>query len=349
MRILGIESSCDETAAAVVEDGRRVLSNVVHSQIAQHAPYGGVVPEIASRAHLEVITRIIEQARTEAGCTWADIDALAVTQGPGLAPALMIGVSAAKGLALALGKPLIPVHHLEGHLWSVFLGEGAPTPAADCPLLALMVSGGHTQLIFMQAPGQYEIVGRTVDDAAGEALDKGAKLLGLGYPGGPEIERAAAGGNVAAIAFPRGFRHHAATDREALPLKFSFSGLKTALLYHLKQHPQDAQPPRLADVCASYQEAVIDALLTQFEVAIDVLRPRSIALVGGVARNRRLRARLDDLATRRRTPLFLTRMEYCTDNAAMIAAAAGGRGIPPDFDFDVAPTWRLPGSVAPVA
>ena len=184
-------------------------------------------------------------------------------------------------------------------------------------------------------------MGRTVDDAAGEAQDKGAKLLGLGYPGGPEIERAAEGGDPSAIAFPRGFRHHAATDREALPLKFSFSGLKTALLYHLKSHPEDAAPPRLAHVCASYQEAVIDALLTQFEVAIGILRPKGIALVGGVARNRRLRARLDDLATRRRVPLYLTRMEYCADNAAMIAAAAGGRGIPPADDFDVTPSWPL--------
>jgi N6-L-threonylcarbamoyladenine synthase len=345
MRILGLETSCDETAAAVVESGFRVLSSVVDSQIARHAPHGGVVPEIASRAHLENLRPVVQAALDQAGCGWSDLDAIAVTRGPGLAPALMIGVAAAKSLALALDRPLRPVHHLAGHAASVFLGPEAPAPDTCLPLLLLMVSGGHTQLLWQDASGALSVAGRSVDDAAGEALDKGAKLLGLGYPGGPEIERAAAGGDPAAIAFPRGYGHHAHAERESFPLRFSFSGLKTALLYHLRRHPGDAQPPRLADVCASYQEAVFDALLTRLEHALRVLRPRAFALVGGVARNVRLRGRITELSRRVGLPLLLAPPEYCTDNAAMIAAA--GFAAAPDLDFDVAPTWPLPDLPAP--
>ena len=314
MRVLGIETSCDETAAAVVENGRRVASNVVYTQIAKHRPYGGVVPEIACRAHLEEIQEIVETALKEAECTWSDIDAIAVTRGPGLASSLLIGISAAKGLCMSLQKPLLGVNHLEGHVYSVLLGE-------------------HTSLILRRGLGDYESLASTCDDAAGEALDKGAKLLGLGYPGGPEIERAAEGGDPSTIAFPRGFK-----DQKE-ELRFSFSGLKTSLRYYREQNPDTP----LADVAASYQEAVVDALARQLEKALTQhSEVKSFACVGGVAKNKRLRARLDELASKTGLPLHLTEMQYCTDNAAMIAGVAGAREhAQASWDLDAKPNCGL--------
>ena len=223
MKVLGIESSCDETAAAVVEDGKIVHSNAILSQIAQHQPFGGVVPEIASRAHLEAIQPIISQALEDANCSLEEIDRIAVTHGPGLASSLLIGVSAAKGLALTSGIPLLGINHLEGHIASVFLGEQAPTPEDACPMVMLMVSGGHSCLMYVKQWGEYELLGRSIDDAAGEALDKGAKLLGLGYPGGPEVEKMALGGNPKAIHFPRGLKGAHGETEDGLEKKYCFS------------------------------------------------------------------------------------------------------------------------------
>ena len=238
MIVLGIETSCDETSAALVRAGREVLSQVIFSQVALHRPYGGVVPEIASRNHVEKIMPVISEARAQAGLDWDRIDRIAVTSGPGLASALMIGVAAAKSLSLRLQRPLVAINHIEAHLYSAFLDPAAPDPAAACPLLVLIVSGGHTCLVRMSKPGVYRLIGQTIDDAAGEAFDKGANLLGLGYPGGPAIDRAAQNGNTQAIRFPRGLTrrpHHHDPTHDLLCL--SFSGLKTSLLYHLKDHP----------------------------------------------------------------------------------------------------------------
>jgi len=341
MIVLGIETSCDETAAAVVEDGRHVRSNAIYTQIARHQPYGGVVPEIACRAHVEVLPDIIQTAMKDAGASWSDIDRIAVTRGPGLASSLLVGVSAAKGLALRTGIPLVGVNHLEGHVCSVFL-DGGPDPETECPMTMLLVSGGHTAIIRMNAPSEYALLGQTVDDAAGEALDKGAKLLGLGYPGGPEIEKAAVGGNPKAIAFPKGKlkaggRHRCGDLDPALC--FSFSGIKTALLYRLQNH-KDEQ----ADLAASYQQAVIDVLLEQVEEALSLHPSKSFACVGGVARNKVLRAGLDDLSARLKIPMYMAAPAYCTDNAAMIAGAAGqpiAAAQDPFFDFEIKPSLPL--------
>ena len=348
MFVLGIESSCDETAAAVVADGRRVLSNVVYSQIAKHQPFGGVVPELASRCHVEAMPGVLDEALRDAGIAWKDIDLLAVTRGPGLASSLLVGVSAAKALSLSLSRPVVGVNHLEGHVYSVFLrrGDDAPRPEQQCPMLTLLVSGGHTLLVHVEGVGKYRVLGRTVDDAAGEALDKGATLLGLGYPGGPVIEATALNGNPQAVDFPRGSIQGEVRggigdlDRR---LCFSFSGLKTALLYHLKRNPDATKGSGLADVAASYQEAVFDALIRRVVHALKEGDYRSLACVGGVARNKRLRAKLDATAARFRVPLWLAEPEFCTDNAAMIAGAAGSRPRAGDdlATFDVDPNWRL--------
>jgi N6-L-threonylcarbamoyladenine synthase len=346
MRVLGIESSCDETAAAVVEDGRRVRSSVVFSQIASHQPYGGVVPEVASRCHVERLPGIVRQAMGEAGVGWGDLDAIAVTQGPGLASALLVGVTAARALALRLDRPLIGVHHLAGHLYSVLLSTGEPDPWMARRGLALLVSGGHTSLVELSPGPHFRVLGVTLDDAAGEALDKGAKRMGLGYPGGPAIEREAEGGDAGRIAFPRG----RATASPVIPGGmsprhcFSFSGLKTALRYHLDRHPEDAAPGRRRDTAASYQEAVMDALAARLERAAADRRPDYLACAGGVACNRRLRVRLEALATRLDRPLLLAAPVYCTDNAAMIAAAAGagwGRTQSAAAPMDIRPVFPL--------
>ena len=341
MLILGIESSCDETAAALVRDGREILASVVHSQIASHRPYGGVVPEIASREHVGNLPVVVSEAVARAGIGWRDIDALAVTHGPGLVSSLLIGLSGARALGQALGKPVWGVNHLEAHLAGMFLDPAAPMPAEACPVLALMVSGGHSCLLEMLGVGHYRLLGQTLDDAAGECLDKGANLLGLGYPGGPVIERAAQGGNPAFVKFPRGMEHarNRKTDNGLdIEMCLSFSGLKTALLYHLKHHPGDREGHR-ADLAASYQEAVMDALATRAERALAATGARTLACVGGVAKNTLLRGKLEALAARFRARLLLTPLAYCTDNAAMVAAAAGlrelaGCGNPPAREAD---------------
>ena len=341
MLVLGLESSCDETAAAVVRDGRAVLASAIHSQIASHRPYGGVVPEIASREHVGNFPIVVAEAMARAQVAWQDLDAVAVTHGPGLVSSLLIGLSGARALGQALGRPVWGVNHLEAHLAGMFLDPAAPLPAEACPVLALMVSGGHSCLLEMLGVGHYRLLGQTLDDAAGECLDKGANLLGLGYPGGPVIERAAQGGNSAYMDFPRGLRRTKArrTDNGLdLELCFSFSGLKTALLYHLKNHPEERER-HLADLAASYQEAVMDALVLRTTRALEETGARTPACVGGVAKNAVLRGKLEALAARYRARLLLTPLAYCTDNAAMVAAAAGlrelaGLGNPPALEAD---------------
>ena len=341
MLVLGIESSCDETASAVVRDGRDVLSSAVNSQIASHRPYGGVVPEIASREHVGHFPIVVAEAIERAKVSWAEIDAIAVTHGPGLVSSLLIGLSGARALGQALGKPTWGVNHLEAHVAGMFLDPAAPPPAEACPALVLMVSGGHSCLVEMLGVGDYRLLGQTLDDAAGECLDKGANLLGLGYPGGPVIERAAQGGNASFVEFPRGMKHakNRRTDNGLeIEMCFSFSGLKTALLYHLKNHPEDREK-HLADLAASYQEAVMDSLALRAERALQATGARTLACVGGVAKNASLRGKLEALSRRHRARLLLTPMAYCTDNAAMVAAAAGlralaGRGNPPAVEAD---------------
>jgi len=329
MLVLGIETSCDETAAAVVRDGHEVLSNVVYSQVAQHQPYGGVVPEIASRSHVEQLPGIVEQAMGEAGADWNALDAIAVTYGPGLASSLLVGVASARALALRLEKPLLGVNHLEAHLYSLFLGDQAPKPEQVGPMVVLLVTGGHTGLVAVDAVGRYRLLGQTLDDAAGEALDKGATLMGLGYPGGPAIEKAAQGGRRDFVEFPLGLRR---PDGAAMigglrrEFCFSFSGLKTALLYYLRDHP-DVLPGHLSDVAASYQESVFDALLNRVQRVFGEEQTRVFACVGGVARNRRLREKLDALAARLGVTVHAAAPQFCTDNAAMIAALAS-TGLP---------------------
>jgi N6-L-threonylcarbamoyladenine synthase len=329
MIVLGIESSCDETAAAVVRGGREVLSSVVHSQIESHRPYGGVVPEIASREHVAAFPVVVRRAVEEAGIEWGQIDAVAVTHGPGLVSSLLVGLSGARALAQALGKPAWGVNHLEAHVAGAFLDPSAPPPEALCPAAILLVSGGHSALIEMRGIGDYRVLGQTLDDAAGECLDKGSTLLGLGYPGGPAIERAARGGDSAFVKFPRGLEH--AKNRTTgngldVELCLSFSGLKTALLYHLKNHPEQREA-RLADLAASYQEAVMDSLAQRAERALRATGARTLCCVGGVAKNAVLRAKLEQVAAQNGAGLRVAPMAYCTDNAAMVAAAAGLRAL----------------------
>jgi N6-L-threonylcarbamoyladenine synthase len=327
--ILGIESSCDETAAALVRNGREVLSSVVHSQIASHRPYGGVVPEIASREHVGNLPVVVSDAVKQAEIDWSRIDAIAVTHGPGLVSSLLVGLSGARSLGQVLGRPVWGVNHLEAHMAGMFLDPAAPGPEAACPVLVLLVSGGHSCMVEMRAVGEDRLLGQTLDDAAGECLDKGANLLGLGYPGGPIIERTAEGGNPAFVKFPRGLER--SKNRQTgngldIGMCFSFSGLKTALLYHLKNHPADREK-HSADLVASYQEAVMDSLALRTERALQETGARTLACVGGVARNAILRNKLENLAGRFRARLLLTPMAYCTDNAAMVAAVAGLREL----------------------
>ncbi len=309
VRILGIETSCDETAAAVVDDGRSVRSSVVASQADLHARFGGVVPEIASRAHVELIGDTIAEALVEAGTTLDEIDAVAAVHGPGLAGALLVGVSAAKAIALATDMPYVGVHHHEAHLYAAFLED----PTLEPPLVTLVVSGGHTLLIAMEAHGRYRVLGQTVDDAAGEAFDKIARFLGLGYPGGPAIDRLATSGDPDAIAFPRPMR----TDG----LDFSFSGLKTAVVLYVRKHP-DAD---VADVAASFQAAVVDVLTEKLLAAARATGIETLVIGGGVAANSALRARLLDVAVNGDARVVVPSIELCTDNAAMVAAVAAYR------------------------
>lgn len=329
MNILAIETSCDETAAAVVCGPRDVRSNVVFSQVALHGPYGGVVPEIACRCHVEVLPDVMARALSEAGLGWGDVDEVAVTYGPGLASSLLVGLSAAKGLALRLGRPLCAVNHLQAHIASAFMSPDAPAQEEVCPFLSLVVSGGHTCLIRVERPGVYRMLGRTIDDAAGEAFDKGAKLLGLGYPGGPAMDRTAKGGRRDAIAFPRGRvrQDRMVEDDLQLDLCFSFSGLKTSLLHHLQRHPlAPGDAAGLADVVASYQEAIVESVVSHARAALGGLR--TLAVGGGVSLNSRLREALQQMAAEAGVRLLLAAPRYCGDNAAMIGAvAAAGGGV----------------------
>jgi N6-L-threonylcarbamoyladenine synthase len=308
MLVLGIETSCDETSAALVRDGGEVLSCVISSQVKDHAPYGGVVPELASRRHVENIPYVLNRVMEEGSTSWDEVDALAVTCGPGLAPSLLVGVSAAKGLSQRLNKPLYYINHLEAHLYSVLIGKSAPAAGDICPFLCLLVSGGHTCLVDVKGLGHYTVLCETVDDAAGEAFDKGATLLGLGYPGGPIIDKLAKSGRVDAHTFPR--------SRAG----FSFSGLKTSLKYFIEKNPLSGNEQELADICASYQEAIVDALITRtFEYMEGY---QHVACVGGVSLNSRLRGRLAQVSEEHGVSLHLAEPLYCMDNAAMIAGLA---------------------------
>jgi N6-L-threonylcarbamoyladenine synthase len=316
--ILAIETSCDETAAAVLRGGREVLSNVVASQEALHARFGGVVPEVASRRHAESITQVTAQALECAGVAWPDLCGIAVTHGPGLIGSLLVGVAAAKGYSLATGLPLVGVNHIEAHLMANFvrLPEGTSEPAPeDYPCVCLIVSGGHSDIVRVTEPGDYRILGWTRDDAAGEALDKAARLLGLGYPGGPAIDRAAREGDAEAVAFPR----------PVLPdsLDFSFSGLKTALVRAVGKQGAAAEltPQRVADLAASYQEAVVDTLVRNTTAAAREHGARQVLLAGGVAANSRLRAKMAVWGREAGMRVSFPPLSLCTDNAAMVGAA----------------------------
>jgi N6-L-threonylcarbamoyladenine synthase len=313
MLLLGIETSCDDTATAVVRDGRTVLANVSTNQDAFHEKYGGIVPEIASRRHVALLSAAVDDALGRAGLTLTEIDGIAVTAGPGLIGSLVVGVAAAKALAFAAGKPLYAVNHLHGHIFAAFL-DAAAEPAY--PFLALLVSGGHSQLVEVWTPTDMRIVGKTRDDAAGEAFDKTARLLGLGFPGGPALEKLAAGGSPEAVRFPR---YRPAPGM----LDMSFSGIKTAVRHFLAEDGGATAP---ADVAASFQAAVVDVLLDRVERALSARSYRAIVLTGGVAANAALQAGFRAVGARHATPALVPQRRYCTDNAAMIAAAADRRG-----------------------
>jgi N6-L-threonylcarbamoyladenine synthase len=327
--ILGIETSCDETAAAVVRDGRDVLSSVVSSQVDIHARFGGVVPEIASRAHVQLLTPVIAEAMVESGMEDAQLDAVAATVGPGLIGSLLVGVSAAKALALVLDVPFVGVNHLEAHFVAAFLEE----PELEPPLVVLLVSGGHTLLVEIKEIGKYRLLGTTIDDAAGEAFDKVARFLGLGYPGGPAVDREAMKGDPTAIRFPRAMREEG--------LDFSFSGLKTSVINHVRKHPDVTTE----DVCASFQEAVVDVLVTKARRAADEIGASGMALAGGVAANSLLRERFLDACAQDGRQGFLPSRAMCTDNAAMVGAAAWYRlrdKGPTPLDAGADPNLKVP-------
>ena len=329
--ILAIESSCDETAAAVVKNGREVLSNVISSQIDLHTLYGGVVPEIASRKHIEKINQVISQALSEADTALKNIDAIAVTYGPGLVGALLVGVSAAKAISFATDIPLVGVHHIEGHISANYIENAALEP----PFVCLVVSGGHSHLVVVKDYGEYEIIGRTRDDAAGEAFDKVARAIGLGYPGGPKIDKVAKEGNPEAIHFPRAKVNESEYD-------FSFSGLKSAVLNYLNGCQMKGEEYNQADVAASFQKAVVDVLVEHSLHAVETYGLKKFAIAGGVASNSSLRKAFEEECTKRNIEFYHPSPIYCTDNAAMIAIAGwfhyrnGERS-----GLDVAPVSRL--------
>jgi len=318
--ILAVETSCDETAAAVVANGVRVRSNVVASQISVHRRYGGVVPEIASRHHMENIVPVVTEALDRAGMDFTGIDAVAVTYGPGLVGALLVGLSYAKSLAYALEKPLIGVHHLLGHIYAGFLEY----PHLPLPLVCLVVSGGHTSLVYLEGHDRRQVIGSTRDDAAGEAFDKIARVLGLPYPGGPELEKLAREGNPRAIHFPRAWLEEGSLD-------FSFSGLKSAVINYLHHAKQTGKQVNKADVAASFQEAVIEVLVTRAIQAASKFDCRSILITGGVAANETLRRKLTAAGERAGIPVFCPPVALCTDNAAMIGCAAYYQYLRRDF------------------
>jgi len=331
MLLLALESSCDETAAAVVKDGRSVLSNVIASQISIHAEYGGVVPEIASRKHLESVSLVVEQALHEAGVGLGELEGVAVTQGPGLAGALLVGISVAKGLALGRGIPLVGVNHIEGHLLAVFLE--APV---EFPFIALAVSGGHSHLYRVDGVGRFTTLGQTVDDAAGEAFDKVAKLIGLPYPGGVAIDRLAATGDPQAIKFPRPLLNDGSYN-------FSFSGLKTAVLTHVRKFP-DSTGAGVNDLAASFQAAVCDVLTRKTAAAVVATGIRRVVVAGGVACNSALRLSMARLAAEQGVEISLPSPLLCSDNAAMIGVPGDfylSHGIVSGFDLDALPVWPL--------
>lgn len=308
MKILGIESSCDETAAAVVEDGRRVLSNVIATSLEEHKLYGGVVPEIASRHHAESISGVVGQALEDAGCTMADIDAIAVTYAPGLIGSLLVGVNFAKGLALSTGKPLVPVHHLRGHIASNYI-----TSDIEPPFLCLVVSGGHSHIVAVKSYTDFEVIGKTRDDAAGEALDKAGRTMGLAYPGGVSIDKISPTGNENAFKFPH-------PRVSGSPYDYSFSGLKTAVINIVHNASQKGEQINTADLAASFQKTVVDCLLQNFESAAENSGYNKLVIAGGVSANSRLRADAEKMCRRHGWQLFIPQLKYCGDNAAMIGA-----------------------------
>ena len=331
--ILAIESSCDETAAAVVKNGREVLSNVINTQIAIHTEYGGVVPEIASRKHIENINPVIRKALEDAGVTLDDIDAVGVTYGPGLVGALLVGVAEAKAIAFAKNKPLVGVHHIEGHISANYVENKELEP----PFVALVVSGGHTHLVKVNDYGEYEIVGRTRDDAAGEAFDKVARAIGLGYPGGPKIDKLAKEGNPDAIEFPRAHVDDA-------PYDFSFSGIKSAVLNYINSANMQGKEINRADVAASFQKAVVDALVSRAVRLTKECGMDKLAIAGGVASNSALRAAVQEECTKNNISFYSPSPILCTDNAAMIGAAAYYeyiKGVRHGYDLNAIPNLKL--------
>ncbi|MBI2353640.1 MAG: tRNA (adenosine(37)-N6)-threonylcarbamoyltransferase complex transferase subunit TsaD [Deltaproteobacteria bacterium] len=332
MLLLAIETSCDETAAAVVRDGRELLSSVVSSQIAIHAEYGGVVPEIASRKHLEMITPVINQALREAGVGLSAIEGITVTRGPGLAGALLVGLSAAKAIACARGIPFVGLHHIEGHLLATFLEK-----PVEFPFLALVVSGGHTHLYLVAGVGRYRTLGRTIDDAAGEAFDKSAKIMGLGYPGGARIDALAREGDPAAVRLPRPMMNDGS-------LNFSFSGLKTAVLQHVAKHPVTIPGQPANDLSASFQAAVCDVLAAKTREALRRTGAERLVVAGGVACNSGLRARMGRLARDLGIELHIPSPALCGDNAAMLAVPGDyylEHGLASPNSLDAVATWEM--------
>ena len=331
--ILAIESSCDETAAAVVKNGREVLSNVINTQIAIHTEYGGVVPEIASRKHIENINPVIRKALEDAGVTLDDIDAIGVTYGPGLVGALLVGVAEAKAIAFAKNKPLVGVHHIEGHISANYVENKELEP----PFVALVVSGGHTHLVKVNDYGEYEIVGRTRDDAAGEAFDKVARAIGLGYPGGPKIDKLAKEGNPDAIEFPRAHVDDA-------PYDFSFSGIKSAVLNYINSANMQGKEINHADVAASFQKAVVDALVSRAVRLAKECGMDKLAIAGGVASNSALRVAVQEECAKNNIKFYSPSPVLCTDNAAMIGAAAYYeyiKGVRHGYDLNAVPNLKL--------
>lgn len=331
--ILAIESSCDETAAAVVRNGREVLSNVIYTQIALHTEYGGVVPEIASRKHIEKIIPVIDQALKEASLTLSEMDAIAVTYGPGLVGALLVGVSAAKSISFAAGIPLVGVHHIEGHISANYIENKELKP----PFVCLVVSGGHSHLVVVKDYGEYEILGRTRDDAAGEAFDKVARAIGLGYPGGPKIDRVSKKGNPDAIHFPRAKVAQAEYD-------FSFSGLKSAVLNYLNSCQMKGETWNQADVAASFQKAVVDVLVDHSMEAVRRCGYDKFAIAGGVASNSSLRVAMEEACRKQKVAFYHPSPIYCTDNAAMIGVAGYYeycKGVRSGYDLNAVPGLKL--------
>ncbi|MEG2700202.1 MAG: tRNA (adenosine(37)-N6)-threonylcarbamoyltransferase complex transferase subunit TsaD [Hungatella sp.] len=331
--ILAIESSCDETAASVVKNGRQVLSNVISSQIALHTLYGGVVPEIASRKHIEKINQVIEEALKEAKMTLEEMTAIGVTYGPGLVGALLVGVAEAKAIAYAAKKPLVGVHHIEGHVSANFIEH----PDLEPPFVCLIVSGGHTHLVIVKDYGEFEIIGRTRDDAAGEAFDKVARAVGLGYPGGPKVDKAARDGNPSAIKFPR-------AKIDGSPYDFSFSGLKSAVLNYINHAQMMGEEICVPDLAASFQNAVVDALVTRAVAASKEYGYDKLAIAGGVASNSALRASLKEACDKEHLQFYYPSPIFCTDNAAMIGVAAYYEyinGMRSGWDLNAVPNLKL--------